>query len=35
VYRDPEATLTDKVVDNLHAKVLGVVERQFGGSVRR
>jgi phenylalanyl-tRNA synthetase beta chain len=35
VYRDPEATLTDKVVDSLHAEVLGIVERRFGGSVRR
>jgi phenylalanyl-tRNA synthetase beta chain len=35
VYRDPEATLTDKVVDGLHAKVLKAVELRFGGSVRR
>jgi phenylalanyl-tRNA synthetase beta chain len=35
VYRDPEATLTDKVVDALHAKVVAVAEQRFGGSVRR
>jgi phenylalanyl-tRNA synthetase beta chain len=35
VYRDPEATLTDKVVDELHAKVVRAAEERFGGSVRR
>jgi len=32
-YRDPEATLTDKVVGSLHAQVPGIVERRFAGSV--
>lgn len=35
VYRDLESTLTDKVVDALHAKVTAVAEKRFGGSVRR
>ncbi len=35
VYRDPEATLTDKVVDQLHARVAAAAEQSFGGSVRR
>jgi phenylalanyl-tRNA synthetase beta chain len=35
VYRDPETTLTDKVVDELHAKVVRAAEERFGGSIRR
>ncbi|MFI5308367.1 MAG: phenylalanine--tRNA ligase subunit beta [Polyangiales bacterium] len=35
VYRDPDATLTDKVVDELHAKVAAAAEQRFSGSVRR
>jgi phenylalanyl-tRNA synthetase beta chain len=35
VYRDPDATLTDKLVDDLHAKVTSVAEQRFGGAVRR
>jgi phenylalanyl-tRNA synthetase beta chain len=35
VYRDAGATLTDKVVDALHAKVVRAAEERFGGSVRR
>jgi phenylalanyl-tRNA synthetase beta chain len=35
VYRDPDTTLTDRVVDRLHGNVLGVAEHRFGGSVRR
>ena len=35
VYRDPETTLTDKVVDDLHAKVSRAAEQRFGGSVRQ
>lgn len=34
-YRDPSATLTDKVVEQLHARVVQEAERRFGGSVRR
>jgi phenylalanyl-tRNA synthetase beta chain len=35
VYRDPEATMTDKLVDELHARVVRVAEQRFGGSIRR
>jgi phenylalanyl-tRNA synthetase beta chain len=35
VYRDPEGTLTDKVVDDLHASVVRAAEQRFGGSIRR
>jgi phenylalanyl-tRNA synthetase beta chain len=35
VYRDAEATLTDKIVDELHAAVTRVAEQRFGASVRR
>ena len=34
VYRDPEATLTDKLVDELHGRVVRAAEQRFGGSVR-
>src|SRR5262249_49705619 len=35
VYRDPDATLTDKIVDDLHAKVVRSAEQRFSASVRR
>jgi phenylalanyl-tRNA synthetase beta chain len=35
VYRDPEATLTDKVVDELHGRVTRAAQQRFGGSVRQ
>jgi len=34
VYRDPAATLTDKVVDDLHAKVQAAAETAFGAALR-
>jgi phenylalanyl-tRNA synthetase beta chain len=35
VYRDPEATLTDKAVDAAHAAVARAAEARFGASLRR
>jgi phenylalanyl-tRNA synthetase beta chain len=35
VYRDPEGTLTDKRVDEAHARVAKTAENRFGGSIRR
>lgn len=35
VYRDPGATLTDKIVDKAHARVVQAAERSFGASVRK
>jgi phenylalanyl-tRNA synthetase beta chain len=35
VYRDPGATLTDKRVDDVHARVTAAAEKQFAGAVRR
>ena len=35
VYRDPAATLTDRLVDDLHAKVQAAAERAFGAALRR
>jgi len=35
VYRDPAATLTDKIVDKAHAQVVKAAERSFGASVRK
>lgn len=35
VYRDPEATLTDKVVDELHATVVKRVSEQLGAELRK
>jgi phenylalanyl-tRNA synthetase beta chain len=35
VYRDPGATLTDKRVDDIHARVTSAAEKQFAGAVRR
>ncbi|MGD8860356.1 MAG: phenylalanine--tRNA ligase subunit beta, partial [Myxococcales bacterium] len=34
VYRDPDATLTDKAVDKLHARVLKAAEQRFGAEIR-
>jgi phenylalanyl-tRNA synthetase beta chain len=34
-YRDPFATLTDKRVDEVHAKVTAQAEAQFGAAVRK
>ncbi|MDH5672396.1 MAG: phenylalanine--tRNA ligase subunit beta [Myxococcales bacterium] len=34
-YRDAAATLTDKKVDKVHAKVMQAAEKRFGASVRR
>ncbi|MDD9934099.1 MAG: phenylalanine--tRNA ligase subunit beta [Myxococcales bacterium] len=34
-YRDRQETLTDKVVDKLHARVQKAAEQRFGASVRR
>jgi phenylalanyl-tRNA synthetase beta chain len=35
VYRDPEGTLTDKRVDEVHARVAQAAEKRFHGSIRR
>jgi phenylalanyl-tRNA synthetase beta chain len=35
VYRDPAATLTDKRVDEVHARVSAQAEARFGGAVRK
>jgi phenylalanyl-tRNA synthetase beta chain len=35
VYRDPATTLTDKRVDDVHAKVTAAAEKQFAAAVRR
>lgn len=35
VYRDPEATLTDKRVDAAHAAVVAAAEKRFGAQQRR
>jgi phenylalanyl-tRNA synthetase beta chain len=35
VYRDPKGTLTDKLVDETHAKLTASAEQQFGASVRK
>jgi phenylalanyl-tRNA synthetase beta chain len=34
VYRDPEATLTDKRVDSAHAAVIAAAEQRFGAQRR-
>jgi phenylalanyl-tRNA synthetase beta chain len=34
-YRDPSATLTDKRVDETHAKVSAQAEARFGAAVRK
>jgi phenylalanyl-tRNA synthetase beta chain len=34
-YRDPENTLTDKRVDEVHARVVRAAEQRFGASVRK
>lgn len=35
VYRDPDATLTDKIVDRAHAKVVSATEGHFAASIRK
>jgi phenylalanyl-tRNA synthetase beta chain len=35
VYRDPAATLTDKRVDDVHARVAASAERRFSGALRK
>jgi phenylalanyl-tRNA synthetase beta chain len=35
VYRDPAATLTDKRVDDIHARVIAAAEKHFAGAVRK
>ncbi len=35
VYRDPKATLTDKLVDEAHARVTQAAEQRFAGAVRK
>ncbi len=34
VYRDPRATLTDKLVDETHAKLTAIAEQRFRGTLR-
>jgi phenylalanyl-tRNA synthetase beta chain len=35
VYRDPRATLTDKLVDETHARVTRAAEERFAAAVRK
>jgi phenylalanyl-tRNA synthetase beta chain len=35
VYRDPKGTLTDKLVDEAHARLTQIAEQRFGASVRK